>query len=146
MSTIRVIKINSQNDMETAFAIRRQVFVLEQHVDPQDEYDEFEESSFHFLALNEFGKAVGTARWRKTTAGVKLERFAVLSEARNCGVGQALVKNVLEDINRSAFQTELRYLNAQLPAIALYEKFGFNTIGQEFLECNIRHRRMELKP
>ncbi len=57
------------------------VFVVEQEVDAAEEYDEFDDSSVHFLTKMD-GSPVGTARWRFTANGVKLERFAVRKEAR----------------------------------------------------------------
>lgn len=141
---IEVSKISGEEQLHEAFAIRKQVFVLEQKVDPSDEYDEFEGTSVHFLAQLD-GEAVGTARWRFTTNGVKLERFAVLKSARGIGVGQALVSLVLDDI-KSDKRTEgkLKYLHAQLEAVPLYTKFGFKKVGEMFEECNILHYQMEL--
>ena len=79
--SLRVNKITRQEDLNSAFTIRKQVFVVEQDVDPTLENDEFEASSNHFLAkLNDI--PVGTARWRYTANGIKLERFAVLENAR----------------------------------------------------------------
>ncbi|NVK49669.1 MAG: GNAT family N-acetyltransferase, partial [Cyclobacteriaceae bacterium] len=61
--SLLVEKVTGKAGMDHAFKIRTEVFVKEQKVDPDAEYDEYEESSTHFLAsLN--GKAVGTARWR----------------------------------------------------------------------------------
>ncbi|WP_026950940.1 GNAT family N-acetyltransferase [Algoriphagus mannitolivorans] len=137
-------KITDKESLQKAFKIRETVFVVEQGVDSRDEYDGFEESSFHFLAkLN--GKAVGTARWRFTDKGIKLERFAVLKEARGKGVGQALVKAVLEDISSvPESKGKTKYLHAQLDAVPLYSKFGFEKVGEMFEECNIKHFKMEL--
>jgi GNAT superfamily N-acetyltransferase len=82
--------------MQTAWDIRKVVFVVEQECPEELEW-EFEEESTHYLAfLN--GKAVGTARWRVTEKGIKLERFAVLKEARGKGVGSSLVKYLLEEL------------------------------------------------
>lgn len=141
---VEVSKISDEEQLHEAFAIRKQVFVIEQNVDPSDEYDEFEDTSVHFLArLN--GKAVGTARWRLTANGVKLERFAVLKSARGNGVGQALVRLVLDDITSDErTESKLRYLHAQLKAVPLYTKFGFKKVGEMFEECNILHYQMEL--
>ncbi|MEY3564095.1 MAG: hypothetical protein RJA23_265 [Bacteroidota bacterium] len=85
-----VEKITTEEGLQAAFQIRELVFVVEQEVDASEEYDEFEDSSIHFLAKLD-GAPVGTARWRFTANGVKMERFAVLQEARGQGVGQALV-------------------------------------------------------
>src|SRR5690606_8697121 len=105
--------------------------------------DEFEEISTHFLARVD-GVPAGTARWRPTAKGVKLERFAVLMPIRGMGVGQALVKGVLEDIaDQKEHTTQLLYLHAQLPAVPLYEKFGFKKEGEVFMECGIAHFSMK---
>lgn len=139
-----VEKIIDKKSLDEAFKIRDLVFVVEQKVDASAERDAFELSSTHFLAWLE-NVPVGTARWRFTNTGVKMERFAVLAEARGKGVGQALVAAVLEDINSNPLaKGKIKYLNSQLTAIPLYSKFGFEKIGEMFEECNIQHYKMEL--
>ncbi|HLW21014.1 MAG TPA: GNAT family N-acetyltransferase [Cyclobacteriaceae bacterium] len=140
---IKVIKVISGADLESVFSIREAVFVKEQEVPQEEEYDDFEGSSTHFLAMvgNE---PAGTARWRTTDKGIKLERFAVLKSFRGMGVGQALVKTVLEDIMlQPENKRKLLYLHAQLPAVPLYAKFGFIKEGEQFMECNIAHYAMK---
>jgi predicted GNAT family N-acyltransferase len=140
---LRVEKITDQHLLEKAFQIRKLVFVIEQGVNPSDEYDQFENDSTHFLAFfNE--KPVGTARWRFTEKGIKLERFAVVPQERGKGIGKALVKAVLVDLktNNSA-DGKIRYLHAQLDAIPLYSKFGFEKVGEMFEECGILHYKMQ---
>lgn len=139
-----VEKITDKKALDEAFKIRETVFVIEQEVDAAEEYDEFEETSTHFLAKLE-GKPVGTARWRFTKNGVKMERFAVLKEARGMGVGQALVAAVLSNVNATPESVgKIKYLHAQLTAMPLYAKFGFEKVGEMFEECNIQHYKMEL--
>lgn len=141
---LKVLKISSEDQMQKALVIRHQVFVIGQGVDPAKEYDEYERDATHFLATIE-GNAVGTGRWRLTENGVKLERFAVLEEARGKGVGQALVKFVLDDIaNNPDANGQLKYLHSQLDAVSLYAKFGFRKSGSMFEECNIQHFKMKL--
>lgn len=141
---ITVEKVLTQEQLNTIFEIREKVFVIEQEVDPAEEYDEFEKSSTHVLASLD-GEAAGTARWRYTDKGIKLERFAVLKEKRGKGVGQALVRAILDDI---AIQPDVLgkklYMHAQLDAMPLYAKFGFKVVGEQFEECNILHYKMEL--
>jgi predicted GNAT family N-acyltransferase len=133
-------KVTDQENLDKVFAIRRKVFVEEQECPPELEW-EFEEESNHFLAtVNEI--PAGACRWRKTEKGYKLERFAVLQEFRNQGVGQELVKTVLSDLPADA---EYVYLHAQLSAIGLYEKFGFEKTGPQFEEAGIQHFKMLLK-
>jgi predicted GNAT family N-acyltransferase len=136
---VKIIPIKNAAEMEQAFAVRRKVFVEEQQVDPAEEY-EFEEESTHFLALNGQNEAVGTARWRQTEKGIKLERFAVLATYRNSGVGQKLMKAILDDILTD--EQPMIYLHAQVQVIPFYEKLGFKTVGEEFVEANIRHKKM----
>ena len=139
-----VEKITTEEGLQAAFQIRELVFVVEQEVDAAEEYDEFETTSVHFLAMLE-GASVGTARWRFTSNGVKMERFAVLKEARGKGVGQALVAAVLKDIEMHPDgKGKKRYLHAQIHAMPLYAKFGFQQVGEQFEECAILHYKMEL--
>lgn len=142
--SLQVNKITNKEELKSALKIREEVFVIEQEVDPAAEYDQFEGISTHFLATLD-GKPVGTARWRLTQNGVKLERFAVLKEARSQGVGNALVAAVLSDIETNDTTIgKLKYLHSQLPAIPLYSKFGFEKEGDIFEECNILHYKMKL--
>ncbi len=142
--SLQVNKTTKEEELKSAFKIREEVFVIEQEVDPAVEYDEFEETSTHFLAKLD-GNPVGTARWRFTQNGVKLERFAVLKEARGKGVGQALVAEVLNDISTDPNTIgKLKYLHAQLTAVPLYSKFGFEKEGDIFEECKILHYKMKL--
>ena len=141
---LTVEKITDKKSLDQAFRIRNLVFVIEQEVDAAAEYDQFEEVSSHFLAkLN--GQPIGTARWRITEKGVKMERFAVLREARGNGVGQALVAAVLDDVNsHPQAKGKTKYLHSQLTAMPLYAKFGFEKVGDMFEECTIQHYKMEL--
>ena len=133
---------SDQKNTDAAFDIRRKVFVIEQEVEEREEYDEFEHTSIHYLVfVNE--KPVGTARWRITENGIKLERFAVLKEYRNAGAGRAVLLKVLEDVKPLDRKI---YLNAQVTAMKFYEREGFITEGEMFIECNIKHFRMVYFP
>ncbi len=143
--SLQVEKISDQKALEKAFEIREKVFVIEQGVDKNEEYDQFEDISNHFLAKRD-GQPIGTCRWRFTSDGIKLERFAVLQEERGKGAGQALVSAVLKDIAMHAdTASKTIYLHAQLEAVPLYAKFGFQKVGEIFEECNIQHFKMVLK-
>lgn len=136
-------KVSDQRELQAAFAIRQKVFVEEQHVNREEEYDEFEDTAVHFLATDEQGRPCGTARWRFTEKGVKLERFAVLKECRGKGAGGKLVEKVLDDVSRHPeAEGKKIYLHAQLAAVPLYEKFGFKKEGEQFEECAILHYKM----
>ena len=137
---LEVKKVNHNPELEFVYQVRTKVFVEEQNCPPELEW-EHEDESTHFLALVNNAPA-GAARWRKTEKGYKLERFAVLKEFRGRGVGQALVKGVLDDLPKDA---NYIYLHAQLAACDLYRKFGFLEEGPQFEEAGIMHYKMVLK-
>jgi len=143
---ITVALITEPAQMQAALRIREEVFVQEQHVPAEEEYDEFEDTSRHLLAM--VGpEPAGTARWRLTQKGVKLERFAVLSRYRGTGIGSALVKAILDDIYATDDTKEyLLYMHAQLTAMPLYANFGFQPVGEMFEECDIQHYEMQRLP
>lgn len=134
---IEVHKVNDSTELEKVFAVRREVFVVEQHCPPELEWEN-EDVSVHFIATVD-GNPAGACRWRKTAKGIKLERFAVLKHFRGLGIGQLLVKTVLEDLPVDASYI---YMHAQIAAVSLYEKFGFEKTGPEFEEAGIRHFKM----
>ncbi len=137
---IRVKKIVTEDELTSAYHIRREVFILGQNVDEAIEMDQYDTESQHILAEID-GQPVGTARWRTTREGVKLERFAVLSSFRRFHVGTELVKFALKE---NSGQKNI-YLYAQEEVISFYEKFGFLTEGDRFYEANIPHKKMALK-
>jgi predicted GNAT family N-acyltransferase len=140
-----MIAVNSVADKQSlnkVFGIRELVFVQEQKVPRDAEYDEHEENAQHYLATYQ-GVPCGAARWRKTPNGIKLERFAVLPDFRNKAVGSHILQRVLADV-RQAYPNELIYLHAQLPAVAFYTRHGFVPEGEMFSECDIEHYKMYL--
>ncbi|NOX47228.1 MAG: GNAT family N-acetyltransferase [Chlorobi bacterium] len=124
-----------------ALEIRKRVFVEEQKVPPELEYDGFENESHHYLLLLN-NEPIATARWRKTDEGIKLERFAMLPEFRDKGLGSKLLQRVLNDV--STFGTTV-YLHAQIKAVPYYERVGFEKKGDMFIEAGIEHYLMELR-
>ena len=132
-------RFQDQKLFEICSSIRTRVFVDEQKVDRELEYDHEEESHFYLLYFN--GKPVATARWRETDKGIKLERFAMLKEFRNKGLGSELLKAVLQDV-RNLKRTI--YLHSQLMAVSYYEMAGFKKVGDIFTEAGIEHYLMEL--
>ncbi len=135
-----MITVISCNFSDTAicneiFKIRSEVFVDEQQVSRQEEFDDFENSSLHYLGSIK-GTPAGTARWRITKNGIKLERFAVLKPFRKKGIAAAILLKVLEDVKPAGTRI---YMHAQLSAMGFYEKYGFKKEGPMFSEANIDH-------
>jgi predicted GNAT family N-acyltransferase len=126
------------SDRELTYMIRERVFIEEQKV-PHDIEFEYEDESHPYLALLE-GEPVGTARWRKTNEGIKLERFAVLTEYRNRGIATQLLKRILDDLGSE----KVFYMHAQTSAALFYEKNGFRPKGDTFVEAGLEHIKMYL--
>lgn len=138
----KVILASSKELKKKAFAIREEVFVVEQKVSSDEEFDEFEDESHHFVALDSNDEPIGSARWRKTEKGVKLERFTVKKNLRGKGLGSAIVQAVLDDLQEKVSAGTFLYMHAQLDAIPLYAKFDFQKKGEQFDECGIMHYLM----
>ena len=141
MFQIKKFTFEDKELAEKALAIRKMVFVDEQGVDANLEYDHEEEARHYLLLLGE--KPIATARWRETENGLKLERFAVLPKFRNRGIGEIILKEVLRDVS-SAGKTI--YLHAQLKAVTFYERNWFSKIGDSFMEAGIGHYLMKYAP
>ncbi|OKL39688.1 GNAT family N-acetyltransferase [Pontibacter flavimaris] len=137
---IEVKRAATGQDLKAAFAIREKVFVQEQQVPREAEYDAHEPTAKHYLATYK-GVPCGAARWRKTDAGVKLERFAVLPEYRNRSIGAEVLRLVLQDVQTEQPGRKI-YLHAQLPAVSFYKRHGFVAEGDMFTECDIQHYKM----
>lgn len=140
---IEVNSISDKQNLAAAFAIREQVFVDEQKVPRDAEYDEHEAVARHYIARLD-GVPCGAARWRKTSQGVKLERFAVLPAYRNKEVGSYILRQVLQDV-KAAYPEQEIYLHAQLPAVPFYARQGFEQVGELFTECDIEHYKMVVR-
>ena len=137
-------RVTDLRDLDAAFTIREKVFVEGQGVPAALENDLHDRTDArHYLARTADGTPAGAARWRETNNGVKLERFAVLEGFRNQEIGAALLHAVLADVQAELPSAEV-YLNAQIRAVAFYERHGFKKEGEMFEEAGIQHYKMVL--
>lgn len=120
-------------------AIRETVFMQEQGVTPELEWDGLDEACHHALALSASGDAIGCGRI--TPAG-HIGRMAVLPAWRKKHVGSAILELLL-DYARSQHLTQVE-VAAQIQAMPFYQQHGFEAEGEPFLDANIPHRRMKL--
>lgn len=135
---IEVELVPGSGDLEACCAIRRVVFIDEQEVPEDEEWDGLDEACTHFLARLD-GRALGTARLRIDPGyGAKAERVAVMLAARGTGVGRAVML-ALEDEARAQGWPRVT-LAAQLQALPFYERLGYVVYGPEFDDAGIPHR------
>lgn len=121
-------------------AIREKVFMQEQGVSAEQEWDGLDEACHHALALSASGEAIGCGR---ITPDGHIGRVAILPEWRRQRIGSAILE-ILLDYARAQHYEHVD-LNAQVQAIPLYENFGFEVAGDEFMDANIPHRKMILQ-
>ncbi|MFF8828992.1 GNAT family N-acetyltransferase [Streptomyces sp. NPDC015131] len=151
MSEFAVREALTEADREAGFAVRREVFVGEQGVPEEIEYDAYDATAVHVLAVRRAdGAALGTGRLlygadaAGKTGGAEgvgsLGRLAVSRAARGLGVGAALVRAV-EDAARARGLTAVD-LHAQTHALGFYERLGYEAYGGEFPDAGIPHRAM----
>jgi predicted GNAT family N-acyltransferase len=138
---LSVIEIGEDRSrMEQAWALRRRIFIEEQHVPEEIELDADDASAFHALAL-EGERPVGCGRMLARGNYVKIGRMAVLAERRGRGIGRSVLEFLIEQARRRGFRRAV--LDAQLHAEGFYLKQGFASMGEVFEEAGIMHRRME---
>ena len=124
-------------DYDALRAVRDPVFIDEQKVPIEDEIDAFDPRSRHVIARDGENHPIGTGRLSPER---QIGRMAVLKDWRGRGVGEALLDALLDQARALGYAAV--ELHAQVHAIPFYEKFGFETYGDEFDECGIMHRMM----
>lgn len=135
-------QISSWSQLEEgASAVRNAVFVKEQLVPSELEYDEHDLAAVHVVVTTQDGKPVATARLVKKEKGVSvLGRMSVLMAHRGEGLGRLMLGELMRFARRR--HDVLVMLHAQSHAVAFYKKMGFKVEGDPFLEANISHVKM----
>lgn len=138
-SEFHVEPIEYESGLPELRTVRETVFVDEQGVPPEMEWDELDPVSHHFIVRDTAGTAIGTAR---LTPDHHLGRMAVLSSWRGRGVGNALLRTLVAQAGELGWVSLA--LHAQSHAIPFYARHGFLPVGQRFDEAGIDHQAMEL--
>jgi predicted GNAT family N-acyltransferase len=141
MSDLLIRVADRPDDFPLVYKIRYRVFQVEQGVDPELEFDQYEDQAEHLLAYLD-GKVVGTARIRLLDAQTgKVERVAVLPEARGQGIGRKLMEKAMQIlIARNVPEVQI---HAQEKVRDFYQRLGFVPQGAVFEEAGIPHIKMK---
>jgi predicted GNAT family N-acyltransferase len=141
MSNLFTVHLVTWHDGEPLLrAVREAVFMREQGVTAELEWDGLDETCHHALALSSKGDAIGCGR---LTPDGHIGRIAVLPEWRGKMVGSALLEALL-DYARSLHHTQVE-VEAQVQALPFYQRFGFEAEGEAFMDAGIPHRKMSLR-
>ncbi len=135
----RVEPADYQTDFAALRYVRETVFIIEQNVSEQEEWDDLDPYCEHVIARDNQDQPIGTAR---LTPEKKIGRMAVLKPWRGKGVGAALLRALIDRACAKGW-SQLT-LNAQVSALGFYANQGFEAFGEEFDEAGIRHRAMQL--
>lgn len=123
---------------QAAATVRTEVFVKEQGISSEEEWDGADPTALHAVVSNHLGQALGTGRLLQASPGVsRIGRMAVLQSVRGAGVGQAVMK-ALEQAARSRGDREV-ILGAQCSAELFYRNLGYTRRGDPFDEVGIPH-------
>ncbi|UAY70940.1 GNAT family N-acetyltransferase [Bacillus paralicheniformis] len=139
---MEAVIVKNQQQLEDAFFVRKEVFIKEQHVSPEEEMDHLDQESSH-LVIYDGKEPIGTGRLRLVDGYGKLERICVLKSHRSLGIGNLIIQALEEE---AAKQGAVQFmLNAQTQAVPFYEKHGYKVVSEEFLDANIPHVKMVKK-
>lgn len=133
MNKIEVRVADWHRDNADLRRIREAVFISEQAVPPELEWDGDDTDAVHFLA-EESDFAIGTAR---LLPDGHIGRVSVLKDWRGMKVGDALMHAAIAEAERRGIMQQA--LSAQVHATAFYERLGFRVVSEEFLEAGIPH-------
>lgn len=136
MNRINVRVADWHKDNADIRRVRDAVFVAEQSVPPELEWDAEDSGAIHFLAL-EGDYAIGTAR---LLPDGEIGRLSVLRDWRGMKVGEALLGALLSEAERRDLRQQK--LSAQVQAVEFYQRFGFTVVSAEFLEAGLPHVNM----
>jgi predicted GNAT family N-acyltransferase len=124
-----------------AAPLRNQVFVQEQGVPVDMEWDEFDPLSLHAVLRNRLGRTIATGRLLPAVAGVaKIGRMAVWRQMRGQGFGELVLLGLVQAAKERGDQAIV--LHAQCSAERFYARQGFRSQGRVFQEAGIDHVEM----
>jgi predicted GNAT family N-acyltransferase len=133
----RIEAIDYATGLAELRAVRETVFVHEQQVPIEEEWDALDPLCHHVIARDSAGTPVGTGR---LTPEHKIGRMAVLAQWRGRGVGDALLAALLDQARQRGWASVS--LNAQVSAESFYARHGFVPYGERFMEAGIEHQAM----
>lgn len=118
--------------------IREQVFIVEQSVPVELEWDAYDVGAVHLIAMDNQGQPIACARILNNSIG----RMAVVKSWRGVGIGKALLQHAIQVCK--AKKVNKITLSAQSHAIQFYQKAGFVVMSEPYVDANIWHVDMQL--
>jgi predicted GNAT family N-acyltransferase len=133
--------VTDERELEGAFEVRRRVFVEEQGVDEDEEYDGRDSESLHVIA-EDGERVIGTARVQFLTDDLaKIERMAILEPFRRKGIGRQIMAFLEGELRNR--HIEQAFLHSQYAVTGFYRACGYKETGPPFWEAGIKHIKMQ---
>jgi predicted GNAT family N-acyltransferase len=139
MAEFQIEQTRWQDNEAALRMIRETVFMREQRVPEELEWDGLDGNALHLLARDRRGNPIATARMLEDG---HIGRVAVLSPWRGRGIGRALMQRLLQIASERSLLTV--HLDAQAEAAPFYQRLGFSACGELFMDAGIPHRHMHL--
>ncbi len=158
--TFSIKSVTWQTKQRELIMLRTVVFMEEQNVSPEDEWDNKDETATHFLVTSAEGLAIGCARLlveshnngdenslapQQNQTLFHIGRVAVLKSHRQQGIGKQLLQTIINGCLQSLPSSNI-YLYAQTARIKFYQQLGFMIQGDVFMDAGIPHIEMWYKP
>ncbi|GAB1579607.1 GNAT family N-acetyltransferase [Bordetella petrii] len=134
---IRIVLGTWERLREDAYAVRHEVFVIEQAVPVDIELDDDDPLAVHAVAYGADGVPIATGR---LLPDGHIGRMAVRKHARGSGVGGQVLDALIAQGHGDGHRMLL--LHAQTHARGFYEAHGFSAQGDTFVEAGIEHVAM----
>ncbi|WP_102028070.1 GNAT family N-acetyltransferase [Salirhabdus sp. Marseille-P4669] len=131
--------VASDQELQDAYMVRKEVFIVEQNVPVELEMDEYDAKAIHFVGYEE-DEPICASRLRFVDSYGKLERICVRREARGKSYGKQIIAAMEKQITVRGYPKAK--LNAQTHAIGFYESLGYEVVSEEFMDAGIPHVTM----
>lgn len=138
MSELKLVVGDWERLGQEAKFVREQVFIMEQNISAEEEWDQHDALSTHFVIYDQ-KQAIATARLLNDG---HVGRVAVLKTYRGHGIGKLIMQYIIGYAEQQ-HRNEL-ILSAQVHAIPFYDALGFQVLGESYLDCGIPHVDMSI--
>ncbi|ACZ61987.1 acetyltransferase, GNAT family [Dehalococcoides mccartyi VS] len=142
MIMYQVCLVENENILQMVFALRYRVFVTEQGIDPDTEYDLYDKTARH-LVIHNGERALACCRIRMLDKSLaKIERVAVDIDHRKFGLGRKMMNYAVSMLKTE--NVDRVVVHAQTSALGFYTSLGYAPDGESFIEDGIEHIKMQM--
>jgi len=143
MSDLRLEKVSDYRGFGLAAYLRTSVYIIEQACPPCEEFDVTDNIAQHYLGWAGDIPVTTCRVYEPEKGAVGIGRIVTAKEHRGKGHASSMLRMVMDDIRQQPGINAIK-MSAQDHAIGLYEKLGFKSYGDGYMEAGIPHHMMKL--